>query len=202
MIAAARRAVEVVVIAAPLSNRSVPLRPQLLATPIAVVALALTLATKSAAAQRGVGAAYAARDPRPCPTVQATANRPPDVATATAAFICKAEHVFSGSLFLVSDVRVQVGGGTPFRELPGIHRPGGADPNATVYAIRGSYASYMCNSVGTGPYAYKAGENCRRYDYPSAEGTCFRDNFGEWSCQMLGDAQPKYGTDKQPAPRS
>ncbi len=153
-----------------------------------------------AAAQQGIGADYGARDPHPCPQVQATATRPPDVATATAMVTCKAEHVYSGTLYLVSDVRVQVGGGTPFRELPGIHRPGGADPNAMVYAIRGSYSQYSCSSIKSG--FYKAGENCRRYDYPRAEGTCFRDNFGEWSCHLLGDAQPQYGTDKQPAPRS
>jgi hypothetical protein len=101
------------------------------------------------------------------------------------------------TLYLLQDLKVEIGGGTPLLQMPMIHRPGGADPNGTVYAIRGSYKKYQCTVISK---VYPdAGKNCRVYDVPKATGSCFRTNFGEWSCSLPGDSD--YGTAGQAPPK-
>ena len=103
------------------------------------------------------------------------------------------------TLWLVENLKVEVGGGTPYKELGSIHRPGGAAPDAIIYSIRGSYKNYMCTVMHSTGMLMNVGKNCRVYDLPKATGTCFRDNFGEWSCSLQGDTD--YGVAEQAPPK-
>ena len=163
------------------------------------LATALVGSAGAAVAQAGVGARYGAHDPRACPTMEATANRPPDLATATAAAICAKEGVRFGNLFLLSNVSLQVGRGTPYRLLGERARPNDADVTATVYSIRGSYAMYLCSPLGG---SYAAGQTCTRSDHSRAEGWCYRNNFGTWSCDFDGGQSASPDTPNQPPPRN
>jgi hypothetical protein len=158
----------------------------------------LILLTSPVFGQQGVGAKYGARNPATCPTIKEPAKGAPSAAQAAKYAQCAMEGEMNGStLFLVQDVKVEVGGGIPLLQMPMIHRPGGADPNTTVYAIRGSYKKYQCTVISK---VYPdAGKNCRVYDVPKATGNCYRTNFGEWSCKMDGDTD--YGTAGQAPPK-
>lgn len=160
----------------------------------------LTVVMSAALAQQGLGAKYGSRNPTTCPSMKDPAKGPPTAAQATKYTACKMEQEQGlSTLYLLQDLKVEVGGGTPYLQIPQIHRPGGGDPNGVVYAIRGSYKKYMCAvSHASGPYP-NVGKNCRIYNVPKATGNCYHDNFGDWSCTMNGDTD--YGTADQAPPK-
>ena len=166
--------------------------------PPVVVLGTLILLTFPVFGQQSVGAKYGARNPATCPTIKEPAKGAPSTAQATEYTQCTMEFEMSGNtLFLLQDLKVEIGGGTPLLQIPMIHRPGSADPNGTVYAIRGSYKQYQCTVISK--IYPDAGKNCRVYDVPKATGSCYRTNFGEWSCKLLGDSD--YGTAGQAPPK-
>lgn len=153
--------------------------------------------TIAALAQSGSGAKYGTRDPQTCSSMKEPAKGAPSSALAAKYVTCQFEKEVNGnSIYLLTDVKVEVGGGIPYQQLPNIHRPGGADPNTMVYSIRGSFKKYMCAVVHPSGVLANAGKSCRIYDVPKATGICYRDNFGEWSCSLNGDGG--YGTADQP----
>ena len=163
-----------------------------------VLLSSLTLLTSISIGQQGLGAKYGSRDPVTCPTIKEPAKGAPSVAQATKYTACTMEgEMGSTTLYLLQDIKVEIGGGTPFLQIPSIHRPGNADINGTVYAIRGSYKKYQCTVISK--VFPNAGKNCRVYDVPKATGSCYRTNFGEWSCTLLGDTD--YGTAEQAPPK-
>ena len=81
---------------------------------------------------------------------------------ATKYVACQQEKESSGnSHFLLENLKVEVGGGTPYKDLPSIHRPGGAQPDAIIYAIRGNYKRYLCGPVHRSGMLANVGKNCR-----------------------------------------
>jgi hypothetical protein len=162
--------------------------------------IALALLASTVTAQEGVGAKYGSRNPRTCSSMKEPAKGGLSAELATKYTACGFEKEMNGNtLYLVENLKVEVGGGTAYKDLPSIHRPGGAEPNAIIYAIRGSYKSYMCGVVHrTGPLM-NTGKNCRIYDLPKATGICYRDNFGDWGCSLRGDTD--YGTAEQAPPK-
>lgn len=86
---------------------------------------------------------------------------------------CNREGVTSNMLYLWQDIKVEVGKGTPYRELSLGSRPTNGDPDGLVYQNRGSYKRYQCdpqiNSPVTGTNNF--GKNCNVYDQPKATGT-------------------------------
>lgn len=97
----------------------------------------------------------------------------------------------------MSDVIVEVGKGTPFKDLATIQKPGEADTDGIVYSIRGSYKLYLCSA----PSSYTIeGQHCTRFDNTKAEGRCYRSNFGDWNCSMADRNNPAAVT-LQPPPR-
>lgn len=142
--------------------------------------------TLGAVGQQGVGTKYGARDPQTCPSRKEPTKGVLTPQQATKYLICGVESESRGLLYLMQAVKVEIGKGTPYRDLSSIHRPGNADTDGLVYQIRGSYQKYQCAPLQEkGPYQQaNAGKNCAVYNEPKASGSCFRDNFGEWVCTM------------------
>jgi hypothetical protein len=174
----------------------------ILSFPVApfLIACTLTVLSAAAVAQQGVGAKYGSRDPKTCASLKEPAKGVLSAALAVKYVACKKEGEVNGNtLYLLEDLKVEVGGGTPLLQLSMIHRPGGADPNGIVYSIRGSFKQYQCGVTHASGMLKNVDKNCRIYDMPKATGTCYRDNFGEWSCSMTGDTD--YGTADQAPPK-
>ena len=99
-------------------------------------------------------------------------------------------------------MRLELGGRQPYRAMGPRDREGlsDADVTATVYAFRGSYASFCCDRVST---STPAGRNCTREDIPNVAGVFYRNNFGERSYSMDFRApDPNHRIRNQPPPRS
>ena len=152
----------------------------------------------SLATAQSVGAKYGSREPAVCPSLKEPVKGAPSAEQVRRYVICGAEGQSGSELFLLQDVKVEVGKGVPYRDIPQISRPGNADPDGLVYQIRGSLKRYMC-ARNSGDYL---GKNCRVYDEPKATGECHKDNFGDWQCSLKDLGSPdKYGTADQPAPQ-
>jgi hypothetical protein len=108
------------------------------------------------------------------------------------------EHELNGNtLFLVENLKVEVGGGILAKDIPPIHLPGEVAPDEMVYSIRESYKQYLC-VIHSNSYP-NVGKNCRIYDVPKATGTRYKNTFGEWACSMPGEHD--YGTAEQAPPK-
>jgi hypothetical protein len=133
-----------------------------------------------------VGAKFGTREPSTC------ANRkgPINVANARQYFHCDNEGVFTRDhLYLVTDVVIQVGSARPFNMA--LDAGGSAiDTGAQVYDIRGSYTQYQCAAQSLAVNAFANSHNCNKYVNTAAQGSCFRDTFGDWHCSMA----PKAGS--------
>ena len=87
-------------------------------------------------------------------------------------------------------------GGVGWLELPGF--------SLIELLIRGRYDKYQCNEIDVAAKmkGRNPSDNCTIYPQPEAEGSCYRNTFGEWECSMtdiaigLGTAQHY-----QPAPK-
>jgi len=165
-------------------------------------ALLLFTCAAPLSAQQSVGATYGSREPRTCASMKSPVKGVLSAEQARQYLQCNREGVTSNMLYLWENVKVEVGKGTPYRELSLSSRPSNGDPEGSVYQIRGSYKQYQCshliNSAVTG--TNNTGKNCNVYDQPKATGTCYRDNFGEWQCNMSDLSGPRAITD-QPAPK-
>ncbi|MGD0345475.1 MAG: hypothetical protein ABSA85_01900 [Terracidiphilus sp.] len=134
-------------------------------------------------AQPGIGAQYFTRDPITCSSKKAPASGAPSPAQAALYVRCdpSGEGLFGGNLFLLENVKVEIGSGRPFQ-------PGSdigmfqIDIRQPVYPIRGSFLRYQCSSSKASPY--KRGSNCILITTPQAAGACFKTTFGDWTCKM------------------
>ncbi len=162
--------------------------------------ITFTLMTSVASAQQAVGAKYGTRDPQTCLSQKEPTKGALTPQQATKYLTCGVESESRGLLYLMQDVKVEIGKGTPYRDLASIHRPGNADTDGLVYQLRGSYKTYQCAPLQQkAPYQEaNAGKNCILYSEPKATGSCFRDNFGEWVCKW-GFASDR-GISGQPPP--
>ena len=144
----------------------------------------------------GVGAKYATRDPQECSSTTEPAKGVLSPALAVKYFACNSEHEAGGYLYLVENVKIDIGKGTPFLELDKGDRPSDADPKGLVHPIRGSLLKYQCGAIST--YTRNEGKNCTVYEGPKATGICYRTSFGDWTCNMM-DLRSKQ-VSNQPAP--
>jgi len=108
---------------------------------------------------------------------------------------------FAKGRLRVELLEIEVGKGTPFKELPFQNRPGTADPEGLVYQTRGSFKLYRCEPQITTARDVNVGKNCLTYDRQKATGSCFRDNFGEWQCQFDSWDPSENKTSEQPPPK-
>ncbi|QDZ02904.1 hypothetical protein FQ775_22455 [Nitratireductor mangrovi] len=136
----------------------------------------LTLALP-AAGQAGVGENYGSRDPVACPQVEGAG---PTLDEAVELFRCTNE-IEASHLFLVDDVRLQIGKSRPFQD--GDNYPE-IDRALAVFPIRGAWTEHQCTNIKTFPGAAPA--SCRVFDKTNGSGICYRTTFGDWRCQMSG----------------
>lgn len=157
--------------------------------------LAVFITTMPAAIYaEGQGAKFGARDSRTCKSTKEPARGAPSAEQARQYIICSSEHVSSNSLFLVENVKVEVGKGRPFN----IHNDLMTDADSTlpVFPIRGSRTVYMCNPISD--ILKNKGKNCLVIDEPKSTGVCYKTTFGDWTCHMQDlDGSKKHG---QPPP--
>jgi hypothetical protein len=145
------------------------------------IVMTLCVVCLPAFAQPGAGAKYGARDPHTCSSTMEPAKGAPSPEQAAKYVACAGETVgMSSNLFLLENVKVEVGKGIPWMELDRPSRPTDADTKSLVYSIRGSYTKYQCGAV----VPINRGQNCSVYYHPKAVGTCYRTNFGDWHCNM------------------
>jgi hypothetical protein len=161
-------------------------------------AIAILLLGDASKSEAQVGARYRARDPQTCASRKDPAKGPITADLAKKYVTCHIEAESSGKLYLLENVTVEVGKGTPFKELPSSARPFGGDPDGLVYQIRGSLTRYQCAPISD--ILQNAGKNCNIYQEPKATGTCFRDGFADWVCNMT-DLSPIKTYDVPPPAR-
>jgi hypothetical protein len=147
------------------------------------------------AIDRSVGARYGTRDPRIC-------DRRPDhftVADAREVFICDAEHEFNGSLYLVSDVSVDVAKSRPFDPAIDAKKPG-IDRSQPVIDIRATYNNYQCSPIPASHFDNPNIRTCNEFHATSAAGGCYKNAAGDWHCALLDFNASTVATAKNVAP--
>jgi hypothetical protein len=160
------------------------------------VLAAAMLVAGAMGAQAQTGVKYGARDPQKCASTKEPTKGAISAELAKKYVACHIEKELSGSLYLVEIAKVEVGKGTPFMELPGGSRPFEADHEGLVYQIRGSMQRYACSAVSD--FMRNAGKNCDVENEEKATGTCFRNGFGDWICNLIEHGAQRLT--KQPTP--
>lgn len=149
---------------------------------LTMVAIILACAAVSAQERNSINANYGSRDPRTCDDKKAPANGAITAALALKYLNCQMESVSGGSLYLVENVKVQVGGGISYASIRGSRILSEIDVKHPVYPLRGSLVRYQCQNRLTA--ARVADANCNTYNEPQATGYCYKTTFGDWSCYM------------------
>jgi hypothetical protein len=104
----------------------------------------------NAAAQekKSIGERYGAREPRTCEDMKAPAKGAITAALAAKYFICASEKVEGQYLYLVENVKTEVGAGRPYNPNMDINVPE-IDVRFPLYPIRGSHTQYQCKDPKT-----------------------------------------------------
>lgn len=136
-----------------------------------------------------VGEVYGSREPRVCEDTKAPARGAITAVLALRYLNCQMDRVSGETLYLVENVKVEVGGGIPYAAIRGQRSLNEIDVNSPVYPIRGSVLRYQCGST----YGGEKTDNCDTYNEPNATGYCYKTTFGDWKCYMsdtAGGMQP------------
>ena len=132
---------------------------------------------------RSVAARYGSREPRTCEDKKAPALGPITAPLAQKYLNCQMEYVAGGGdLYLVENLKVEVGGGVPYSAIMRQRTLNEVDVTQPVYPLRGSLLRYQCQDRVTA--ARVATANCNTSHEPNATGYCYRTTFGDWSCYM------------------
>ena len=146
-----------------------------------------------------LGTPYGTREPPTCPSTKEPAKGVITPELAKRYLRCNGEGIGPGNnMYLLENVSIEVGKGTPFLQLDPRQRPGSADPDGLVFPTRGTYTVYQCavpNKINN-----KFGKNCNTYESKQATGQCYRSGFGDWTCTMVDNAtnNPQNRTDVAP----
>lgn len=133
----------------------------------------------------GVGANYGTREPAACASRTAPPHGAPSAAQARQYMICDAEHVYTTSLFLVTNVKVQVAPiSHPANEFIKNALAGDLDSREPIWDIRGSFTQFQCGKPASWDNAFARTHNCRQLEQPTAKGYCYKNTFGDWHCTM------------------
>ncbi len=138
-----------------------------------------------AAAQRekSIGERFGSREPRTCADTKAPAKGAITAVLALKYLNCQMESVWSNDLYLVENVKVEVGGGISYAAIIGQYSLDQIDVKYPVYPIRGSFLKYQCQDPETA-YVGPPDTNCTTYNQPKATGYCYKTTFGDWRCNM------------------
>lgn len=158
---------------------------------LATIAIVLAFGALSGAAvaqeKKSIGAKYGSREPQTCADMKAPAKGAITAALAAKYFICASEQEDYRYLYLVENVKVEVGGGIPYAAIIGHRSFPEVDVKHPVYPIRGSHTQYQCNPESD---YYQPGKNCTRYEHKQAKGYCYKTTFGDWRCHQSQDSIP------------
>lgn len=124
---------------------------------------------------------FGARDARICDDTKAPAKGAITAALALKYLNCQMEGIFSGHLYLVESVKVEVGGGVPYDPTLGAFDS--INVRVPLYPIRGSLLRYQCKDLET-EHVGPPDTNCNTYNNPKATGYCYKTTFGDWKCNM------------------
>lgn len=124
---------------------------------------------------------FGARDQRTCDDTKAPAKGAITAALALKYLNCQMEGVWSGNLYLVENVKVEVGGGVPY--TPNLGAFDSINVRVPLYPIRGSFVKYQCKDLET-EHVGPPDTNCNTYNNPKATGYCYKTTFGDWKCNM------------------
>ena len=131
----------------------------------------------------GVGAKYGARDPYKCASYKAPEKGAPTAGQVRAYVIGQREYeTGTGNdavLYLTDNVTVEIGKGRPFERGDGSDD---IDTSEMVYPIRGTMTVYTCYPISK---AHVEGKNCKKVEFPKAEGLCYKTTFGDWKCSLM-----------------
>ena len=153
----------------------------------AIATFILLGASSSAFAQKSVAERYGSREPRTCEDTKAPAKGAITAALALKYLNCQMEYVSGGGdLYLVENVKVEVGGGIPYAAIMGQRSLSEINVKHPVYPIRGSLLRYQCLNRLTA--ARMPDANCNTYNEPKATGYCYKTTFGDWRCYMNDSA--------------
>ena len=154
---------------------------------LATIAIVMTLGAFEASVaheKKAIGAKYGTREPRTCEDTKAPAKGAITADFAAKYLICAHEKQDGPHLYLIENLKVQVGGGTPYAAIIGHRSFPAIDVAHPVYSIRGSFTKYECKDENA-EYGFGPGKNCRRYEHQNAEGYCYKTTFGDWRCYMI-----------------
>lgn len=131
---------------------------------------------------------FGTREPRTCADTKAPTKGAITATLARKYLECQMEYLSgSGELYLVENVKVEVGGGIPYSAIRGQRSLMEIDVNHPVYPIRGSFVLYQCKNKLTA-YSGPPNTNCTTYNNPKATGYCYKTTFGDWKCFMSDPA--------------
>jgi len=124
---------------------------------------------------------FGSREPHKIKDSKAPARGAITAALAKKYFIGQTEGLSGGKLYLLENVKLEVGGGVPYH--PNLGAFEAINVRVPLYPIRGSYLSYQCRNLVT-EYVGPRGKNANRYSNPKATGYCYKNTFGDWRCFM------------------
>lgn len=124
---------------------------------------------------------YGSREPRTCEDTKSPAKVAITAELAKKYFICKAEGLNGNLLYLVENVKLEVGGPVPYDPTLGAFEA--INVRVPLYPIRGSYLRYQCKNL-INEHVGAPDTNCNTYNQPKATGYCYKTTFGDWSCFM------------------
>lgn len=125
-----------------------------------------------------VGERYGTREPRTCVSTKAPLKGPITADLAAKYFICTYEGEASSLLYLLDNVKFEVGGGIPYKAIMGHRSLPQIDVKQPVYPIRGSYTRYVYQRI------YDKNEKARySVENVKADGYCYKTTFGDWQCR-------------------
>lgn len=150
-------------------------------TTIAIALVFGTFSTTVAQEKKSPGERYGSREPRTCEDMKTLARGAITAALATKYFICAAEKEEGQYLYLVENVKVQVGTGRPYNPNMDLNVPE-IDVRFPLYPIRGSHTQYQCQAENAQFDFTAPGRNCHRYEHQNAKGFCYKTTFGDWRC--------------------
>ncbi len=150
-------------------------------TPTKTVGGAAKTPTATAQKNKSIGQRFGSREPRTLQNSKAPARGAITAALAKKYFSSQAEGVWAGHLYLVENVKLEVGGGVPYHPTLGAFDA--VNVRVPLYPIRGSYLKYQCLDPET-EYVGPAGKNANTYNNPKATGYCYKTTFGDWRCNM------------------
>lgn len=126
---------------------------------------------------------YGTRDAQTCKDKKAPSGGAITAALAAKYVICEREKVSGPYLYLVENVKVEVGGSRPYNPNMDLNVPE-INVRFPLYPIRGGLVSYQCYEVNPNFTVSAPGKNCNRTNEPEAKGFCYKTTFGEWRCHM------------------